>query len=250
MTRETEPLVPLHLPPGPPLYLERPGRATELLGPFLATERLERLRSVLSLRTRHVTALVEKVHDPHNIAACVRSCDAFGIQDLHLVPSEGVPLLLSREVSIGAQRWLTIHRHPNTRAAIRCIRDAGYRIVTTDLDPEAAPRYVSELDISQPTCIAFGTERDGISDELHAAADGRVRIPMVGFSQSLNISVAFAITMHDLRRALDALPADTIALEETAEARILDRWVVEDTPRARAVLKDLARRKEGGSPGG
>ncbi|MGM0575094.1 MAG: TrmH family RNA methyltransferase [Myxococcota bacterium] len=242
MSRPTEPLRVSGLPEGPPLHLERPGRAAELLAPFLRPERLARLREVLGRRTRHLTALVEHVHDPHNLAACVRSSDAFGIQDLHVVPKPGSSTRLARDITRGTQRWLTIHRHADTGAAVRRLREAGYRIAATDLGGEEPPIPLPDLPVDTPVCIAFGNEHEGISPALRRLADVRVHIPMHGFVESLNVSVAFALAVSRLRDAVDATVGGEARLTPEEQRRVLDRWVVEDVPRARAVLGEIARR--------
>jgi tRNA (guanosine-2'-O-)-methyltransferase len=240
--RRVEFLRDLALPPGPPLHLERPGAATRHLAPFLQPERLSRLRAILSRRTRHLTVLLERVHDPHNIAACLRTCDAFGVQDLHLIPDDPRSTKISRVVSSGAHRWVTVHRHDDTQSALEALSTAGYRVVATALGPGKDPLPVSALPLADPLCLAFGNESDGVSDTLRAAADGLAVIPMQGFVESLNVSVAFAVALASLRERLDALspPAPTLEAEEAAA--ILDGWVLHDVARARAVLGELGRR--------
>lgn len=230
------------LPAGPPLHLERPGAATEHLRAFVLPERLKRLRDILSRRTRHLTVLLERVHDPHNIAACLRTCDAFGIQDLHLVPDDPTSTKISRVVSSGAHRWVTVHRHEDTTSALDALRDAGYRVFATALGAGPAPAPVHALPMTDPLCIAFGNESDGVSDLLRDRADGLAIIPMQGFVESLNVSVAFAIAVATLRQRLDALDPAPPRLETEEAAAILDGWMVHDVGRARAVLSEVSRR--------
>lgn len=239
-----EPLPDLDLPHGPPLHLERPGRTTALLAPFLRPQRLARFREVLAARTRHLAGLLEHVHDPHNIAACVRSCDAFGLQDLHVVPQAGAPPRLSGAVAGGSHRRVNVRTHEDAEAAVDALRRAGYRLAVTDLGGRGPIETLEEVACDGPLCVAFGNERDGISPALRAHADVRVRIPMRGFVTSFNISVAFALTTYTLRRRMDALPAARLALPGDYAARILDRWVLSDMPQARAVVAELVRRAE------
>lgn len=231
-----------HLPTGPPLHLEQPGRAAELLQPYLRPTRLARFRAVLGRRTRRITALLERVHDPHNLSACVRSCDAFGIQHLHIVPEIGVELKLSRKVASGAQRWVSLHVHADTATAVSALRAEGYGLYATALGDVATTMPVRNTPLERPLCVVFGNERDGVSDALLKAADGNVTVPMYGFVDSFNISVAFALTMHTLR---DRLAASGIAdgdLSPQERTRLLDRWVISDVPRADEVLAELGRR--------
>lgn len=231
------------LPHGPPLHLEQPGRATELLRAFIRPARLERFGQVAADRTRHVTALVERVHDPHNIAACLRSCDAFGIQDLHVVPQSGAPPRMSRSVAGGAHRRLTVHHHADTESAIAWLRARGYRLAVSDLCGTTPPVDLADVSMGAPLCVAFGNERDGISPRLRAAADLRFQIAMFGFVESFNISVAFALTAQALRQALARERPARAALDAAEAATEIDRWVVQDVPHARAVIEELARRE-------
>ncbi|TNF26693.1 MAG: RNA methyltransferase [Deltaproteobacteria bacterium] len=237
-------LDPLDLPAGPPLHLERPGACARHLAPFIEPRRIARMHDVLGRRVRHLTALVEHVHDPHNVAACARSCDAFGIQDLHVIPEPGADRVrIGRHVSRGTDRWLTIHYHDDTDAAVDALHAAGYRIAATDLgDADAPPVSLTGLDVDAPLCVAFGNEHDGISETLRRRADLRVLIPMVGFVESLNISVAFAVAMSHLRLRRDAAVGAAGDLDQAARIALLDRWIFADVPRARQVLDVVAQR--------
>ena len=232
------------LPAGPPLHLEVPGACARHLGPFLEPRRIAGMHAVLDRRTRRLTALLEHVHDPHNVAACVRSCDAFGIQDLHVVPQPGTPrLLVGREVSRGADRWLTVHYHPTTADAVTALHAAGYRVAATDLAAGDGPvAALPAVSVTEPLCVAFGNEHEGITPTLRALADLRVQIPMVGFVESLNISVAFAVAMSHLRFRRDAALGGAGDLSDAERVELLDRWVFADVPRARAILATLADR--------
>ena len=234
----------LGLPTGPPLYLERPGRALEVLGPFLKPERIERLREVLSRRTRHVTVLAERLYDEHNIAACIRSCEAFGVQDLHLVSQEELKKKrrLSVMVSTGSHKWLSIHKHKTSQLAIDQLRSDGYRIVVADPPGDHPSESVDQLDLSQRTAIVLGNERDGVSAEIRAQADGRVHAPMAGFVESLNISVACAVLLSQLRRRLDLDLGSDAMMSPSDQTKLLDLWVARDVPRVGEVVSELIRR--------
>ncbi len=238
------------LPEGPPLHLEVPGNATRHLAAFVLPERMDRLQEVLARRTRSLTALIEGVHDPHNVAACMRTCDAFGVQHLHLVPPRGRPQRISRDVSRGADRWITLHYHATTEDAVAALRADGYRIVATDLGGEPPPTPLHRLPVDAPLCVAFGNEHEGISPTLRALADGRMAIPMAGFVESLNISVAFAIALSHLRARLDDLRGPDGDLAPDERAAVLDRWIVGDVPRAARVLEELSRRASLPAPRG
>ncbi|MCA9515593.1 MAG: RNA methyltransferase [Myxococcales bacterium] len=220
-----------------------PGTIAALLAPFVHDRRLERMRGVLARRTRHLTVLLEEIHDPHNIAACVRSCDAFGIQHVHLVPTRGRRPKAARGVSRGADRWLTMHLHPTIEAAIAALRAEGYLIAATDISGPSAPLPVHDAPLDRPLCVAFGNEHDGISETLRQAADLAIQVPMVGFVESLNISVACAIVLHELRTRVERSPAGVPPLADAERTALLDRFMFEDIERASSVLATVLARR-------
>ena len=230
------------IPVGPPLHLEERGRATELLRPFLTPDRFARLSAVLGQRTRHITTLIDAVHDPHNISACIRSSDAFGFQDLHVIPPHDKKSAVSTLISKGAQRWLSIHVHDTAVDAITALRQRGYRIVAAGVDPVHGASSPEDIDLSSPVCIVLGNERDGVSDALCAAADEYVHIPMHGFVESLNISVAFALLMRALRLRLETNAEVDFKLSGTARTELMDLWMLDEIPQVRTVFRELSKR--------
>ena len=242
------PLVTLPIPEGAPLHLERPGNATRLLTPFIRPERLARFHAVLDRRTAHLTVLLDRVHDPHNISACLRSCDAMGIQFIHLVSPSGDPVDMSREVSMGTHRWLTVRYHADIMAAITCLKTEGYSIAATYVGTDAPSIPIVQTPLDTPLCIVFGNEREGLHRDVALAADLCLRIPMLGFVESLNISVACALSLNTLRTKLDQERDVEGDLSDVAQATLLDQWCIAEVPRAHDVLKELCRREEESSP--
>ena len=192
-----------------PLNPDRLHAEIEVLRAYISDRRWERMQTVLDQRTRYITAVVEDIYQPHNGSAVLRSCDAFGIQDVHIIENRN-RYQINPGVELGTSQWLTMHRYtrPNsgdpteaTRACIASLRAAGYRIVATtphrdDVTPDELPME------SGPVALLFGTEKEGLTDTALAAADEYLRIPMVGFVESLNISVSAAITLHSLGKRL------------------------------------------------
>ena len=234
----------LGLPVGPPLRLEEPGRCLEVLGPFLQAERIERLREVLARRTRHVTVLAERLHDEHNIAACVRSCEAFGIQDLHLVPQEDLrkKRKMSIMVSTGSHKWLSMRRHATSTEAVEHLRAQGYRIVVADPPGDHPSTSVDALCLDRPLALVIGNEREGVSPQVRALADERVHAPMAGFVESLNVSVACAVLLCQVRARLDRDLGSAALMSAADQTRLLDLWVARDVPRVGEVVTELIRR--------
>lgn len=227
---------------GTPLSLEIPGNTAKALRPFLTEKRFARLEEVLSKRTRRLTAFVENVFDPHNISACMRSSEAFGLQDFHILPQPGLDMRLSSEVSSGSHRWLTRTVHPSLDAAMTSFRSQGYKVYATDLQPDPPPLSLDAVPIEEKVVIAFGNEHEGISDALRDAADGTLALPMHGFVQSFNISVAYALVMHRLRERQIALTGCAGDLDAETQLSLLDTWVLGDLPKAEQILKELQRR--------
>lgn len=229
---------------GPPMHYERPGAVFDALSPFVGEQRISRLTTVAGQRTRHLTALLDSVHDRHNVSACVRSCDAFGINDLHIVPQAGVPLRFSPMTARGALRWVRLHVYRTIDEALDRLDELGYHIVATDLGgPQTPPTELAHLDVSRPLCVAFGNEHAGISDTLRARCDERMQIPMHGFVESFNVSVAFALATGQLRERLNHHRGGNQGdLTPNQTRRLLDRWIFRDVPQAANVLAELSRR--------
>lgn len=195
------------------------------LAQFVTEHRLGVIEEQLAQRTRHLTVALEGLRRTHNTSACLRSCDAFGIQDVHLIEKR-YRYRVNRDIERGSAQWLTLVRHTegenNSATCVRALRRAGYRIVATSPRDDALP--LEEFDVSQKAALFFGRERDGLSDYLLAEADERVRIPMYGFAESLNISVAVAICLHHLSWKLRTGDVDW-ELTDSEKAEIRLEWL-------------------------
>ena len=158
----------------------------DYLETFLTEPRKARLREALALRTRHITVVLDDVYQPHNTSAAIRSCEAFGLQDVHLVETQHLADL-SSPVAAGTDKWLTLHRYRGTNAPLQCaaeLKSRGYRLVACVPNETAATPET--LDLSTPVAIVIGNEKSGVSAEMIAAADERLTIPMFGFVDSFN----------------------------------------------------------------
>ncbi len=193
---------------------------------FVTPERRARLRSVFDARLDAVTVLMDAPHDPHNGAAVIRSCDAFGVHRLHVVERvEG--FLASNTVARGSERWVDVTAYPRAGEAIARLRAGGHELVATDAAGELVPEDLARI---PRLALVLGNERDGIHDELRAACERSVRIPMRGFAESLNVSVTAAIL---LQRATAGRPGDLGALERT---RLYARALILTVPHAAEIL--------------
>jgi tRNA (guanosine-2'-O-)-methyltransferase len=167
----------------------------DALGPRLSEERRRRIDAVVANRTARLQVALEGVHDPHNAAAVVRTADAYGVQRVHIV-EHGVRFRASRKVTQGAHKWVDISVWRSPAPFVEAMRGAGLRVLVAAMDGAEA---LHDLDAARPTALVFGNEADGISKELRDLADGAFRIPMHGFVESFNVSVAAAIAMSTLR---------------------------------------------------
>lgn len=164
-----------------------------LVEPYLTPERQERIRIAVDERTCDVVPVLENIYDRGNISAVLRSAEAMGFQCGHVIEI-GEKFKSANRVTQGADKWLDIRKWKSTIECTRELKRLGYQILATHLDTKARP--IDEMDFSRPTAIVFGNEKDGISPEMIAEADHTIIIPMRGFVQSFNISVAAAIALY------------------------------------------------------
>ncbi|MGC9311598.1 MAG: TrmH family RNA methyltransferase [Sediminispirochaetaceae bacterium] len=201
-------------------------RLIAYLSSFVTSERLRKMRSVLAERTRYITVALEDIYQPHNASAVLRSCDGFGIQDVHIIENRNT-YEVNPKVELGTKQWLSLTRYSrseeNTAAAVETLRRRGYRIVATS--PHAEDVNLEEFDLSRgKAAFFFGNELDGLSRVLLDSADEFMKIPMFGFVESFNISVSCALTLHHLVHALRASGLDWHVTEEEQEVLLL-QWL-------------------------
>ncbi len=192
---------------------------------FLTPKRLAGFERVLAGRTRFLAVGLENLYQPHNASACLRSCDCFGVQDVHVIESDNV-FRPNVDVALGASKWVDVHRYcppaDTVTASVRRLQAGGFRVVGTS--PHSEQLSIAELPLDRPTVVFFGSEKDGLSDEFLAAADDCAYIPMAGFTESLNISVAVAVTLYELTTRLRR-ERDDWGLTESEIHDLRQRWV-------------------------
>ena len=197
---------------------------------FISENKSSLFDSVIANRTRHITVVLEDIYQSHNASAVLRSCDCFGIQDIHIIENKNT-YSINPDVALGATKWLNLIKYNNTSDnTLHCyetLREKGYRIVATT--PHKDDTLLDELPIDGRFALVFGTELDGLTDTAIRHADEYVKIPMYGFTESLNISVSAAIMLHHLTEKLriSDIPWQ-LSEEEMIETRL--QWV-------RSVLK-------------
>lgn len=169
----------------------------------LTPERKSKFLSVLSKRQNNLTVVLENVDDPHNIAAVLRTCDAVGIQDVFVLTTKIHPhKRFSPRASSSAAKWLTVHSFTDTKECVAELRKRYSKILTTHLSADAVNMHA--IDFTQSIALVFGNEHDGVSEEIRSMADGNFIIPQIGIIQSLNISVACAVTIYEAMRQKEA----------------------------------------------
>ncbi len=189
----------------------------------MTPERRQRLDAVLSRRQPDLTILAENLHKPRNFSALIRTCDAVGIQDVHAVPGETNPRR-HWHTSQGAEKWVELHCHESTGHACDWLRQRGFQLVAAHLS-ESACDY-REVDYTKPTALLIGTERFGVSERALQQADRLISIPMVGMSQSLNVSVACAIVLYEAQRQRQAAGQyDRSRMDPRTRQRLRFEWL-------------------------
>ena len=178
---------------------------------FITESRKERFLDVISRRTNHFTLAMEDVFQMHNTSAVVRTCEVFGVQQAHII-EERFGKRLDAKIAMGAQKWVDIFRYEDTQSCLQSLRSKGYQIVATSPHKEAFS--LETFDISKKSAFFFGTEKDGLSQEVLSTADTFLTIPMVGFTESLNISVSAAIILQQLTSRLRSSQVDWRLSEE------------------------------------
>ncbi|MEZ4877179.1 MAG: RNA methyltransferase [Flavobacterium sp.] len=200
---------------------------------FLTDNRKTRFEEVLAQRTKHFTVVVEDIFQLHNTSAVMRSCEVFGIQELNIIEHR-FGKKIDSEIAMGAQKWVDIKKFSTIQNCIDTMKNNGYQIIATT--PHDDSCLLHEFDITKPSALFFGTEKEGLSQEVMQQADGFLKIPMVGFTESLNISVSAAIIIQDLTTRLRS---SDIRWQMTAEERLEKRldW-------AKNTIKDIKRIEE------
>lgn len=190
----------------------------------MTPERKERLLSVINKRQANLTVVLENVEDPHNVSAVLRTCDAVGIQDIHVLTTK-VPRHKRWGVksSSSAAQWLTVHQHTNTQEMVTILRRKYDKIYTTHLADGAMSLY--DIDFTGSVALVFGNEQFGVSEDVRALADGNFVIPMMGIIRSLNISVAAAVSIYEaMRQKQLAGQYSTPSLPEAQRNGLLTDW--------------------------
>ncbi|WP_417362177.1 TrmH family RNA methyltransferase [Galbibacter sp.] len=211
-----------------------PEKLLDYLEGFITPERKERINEILLRRTYHIAVCIEDVYQMHNTSAVIRSCDVFGIQQLHVI-EEQFGKRLDKNIAMGAEKWVDVHRYETAENCIALLKSEGYKIIATTPHQTSFP--LKDFNISEKSVICFGTEKSGLSPVIMDQADGFIHIPMQGFAESLNISVSAAIVLHELRSRLNQSKISWQLSKKEFEAKRID-W----TMKSIRSIDDIMRR--------
>lgn len=208
------------------------------LSGFITPRRMEKMRTVLAQRTRHITVVLEDIFQSQNASAVLRSCECFGVQDVHIIENR-YAFELNPEVVMGASKWLTMSRYHdygnNTLACLQHLKQQGYQLIATT--PHKDDFSPATLPIGQKTALLFGTEMEGLSDDAREVADGYMQIPMSGFTESFNISVSVAVSLYHLVNRIKSSVDVAWQLSEEEGNDILFEWMCKSVKNADSLIR-------------
>lgn len=193
-------------------------------------------------RTRYVTVVLENLFQPHNAAAVLRSCDCFGIQDVHVIENEN-KYEPNKEIDMGSSKWIDLYKYNaeenNTVSTINHLKNIGYKIAATT--PHTNDCLIDELPLEQPTALLFGTEATGLTQEALDHADTFVKLPMYGFTESYNISVSVALSLFSVTQSIRQNSKINWHLTPEEQLEIKLKWVrkvLKSSPQIEKLLED------------
>ncbi len=211
----------------------------EYLFEFITIGRKQRFLDVIQLRTRYLTVVIENLYQSHNTSAVIRTCDCFGIQDVHIIENKN-KYSINDEIAMGSSNWLNINHYSqsenNTEFCLQTLKNKGYTIVATT--PHKNDYLLEDLKTDRKIALVFGTEKDGLSETAIKCADEFVKIPMHGFTESFNISVSAGIFLHYLTNKIrNNNTAWQLTYEEREE--ILLEWLKTSIKSSEALIENF-----------
>lgn len=193
----------------------------DMLWPLLTANKQQLFEKIIPERTNFLTIALENIKQSQNASAVLRSCDCFGIQNIHMI-EEFKKYKINKKVVMGADKWVDIHRHENTSIAIQNLRSKGYKIVATTPHTNQS---IDELPVNDPIAIFLGNEENGLSEFTLSNADYQVKIPMYGFSESFNVSVSAAIILNQMITKIKKETPEKWQLTNFEQKRLKIQWI-------------------------
>ena len=186
--------------------------------------RIKKIISVLSKRQKDLTLIIDNIHDPHNVSAILRSCDAFGVHKIHLYYTTEQFPELGKKSSASARKWVEREKHKDAKSMIESLTRQGFRIIRTGFSEKA--KSILEYDLTEPVAIILGNEHRGLSPELMELVDDELYIPMQGMVESLNVSVAAAIILYESwRQRWVKGMYDRPSFDENTLSKLIEIWL-------------------------
>jgi tRNA (guanosine-2'-O-)-methyltransferase len=222
--------------------LSRKEEFYRFLSGFISENKAGKFNEIIRQRTRHLTIVLEDIFQPHNASAVLRTCDCFGIQDIHIIENNN-KYEVNPDVALGSSKWLTLYKYSrpenNTLTCFQHLKQQGYRIVATT--PHLNDCTPEELPLTPKTALVFGTELEGLTKDALDLADGFVKIPMYGFTESLNISVSAALMIRSLAERLRSEGISwQLSEEEMLDIRIA--WAKQVVKKPELLEKEFLRK--------
>ena len=219
--------------------IEQKQQLYDALSGFFSDNKRSLFDRLAPLRTRHICVMVEDIYQSHNAAAVLRSCDCFGVQDVHVVERSNT-FNPAGDVAVGSSKWVDYYKYKSTKEAYDRLHERGYRIVATL--PHANDTLIGDLDISQPTALVFGTELTGLTPEAVDMADAYVKIPMYGFTESFNISVSAALCLFSVSERMRSMQGLKWQMSDDEQLSLKLHWAMQAINDGEKVLEELLKR--------
>ena len=212
-----------------------PSRIMGLLRPHMMERRLERIREVVAGRTRSVVPVVEGLVNTGNVSAVMRSTEALGYQDMHVVRGQHERYKHSQRTAQGAQHWLDVWHWNGPSDCAAHLHEAGYRLVAMHLHADTVP--IREIDFTEPTALIFGNEEAGVTDDMLAASDAACEVPLPGFTESFNVSVAAAVALYHAQQDRIDRQGTHADLSDDEQARLVARFCLRSVNNAEQIIR-------------
>jgi tRNA (guanosine-2'-O-)-methyltransferase len=198
----------------------------------MTIERFSKMIRNINLRSDYITVIAENFYNPGNVSALIRTIDALGFKDIHVLQYEN-KFEVNRKIAKGAEKWVVINKHSNLEKCFANLKEKGYKIYYADPSPDNPSIF--DLPLDNKTAILFGQEKPGVTEEAKKISDGGFRIPLYGFVESFNVSVSVAITLSTLRKKLEEQKIDFL-LSKEEKRKLLDRWIKKHTKKDISIL--------------
>ena len=219
-----------------------PERIVGLLRPHMMERRLERIQEVVAGRTRSVVPVVEGLVNTGNVSAVMRSAEALGHQDVHVVKGDHERYKHSQRTAQGAQHWLDVWHWDAPSDCATHLKKAGYRLVAMHLHADTVP--IRSLDFTEPTALIFGNEEAGVTDDMLAEADAACEVPLPGFTESFNVSVAAAVALYHAQQDRIDHQGHHADLSDDEQARLVARFCLRSVNNAEKIIARKLGKKE------